>query len=145
MAVRVLATGCFDPLHIGHVWHLRAAKALGDELIVAVTADAYVNKGPGRPVFSVHDRADMVRELRCVDRVIVVESGPGAVYAVRPDIFVKGKEYDRYPRIPEEELVERLGGRVVYLGTHKLSSTALLRHYYDLAQGGKGAQDIDNR
>jgi cytidyltransferase-like protein len=126
------------------VLHLRAAKALGDELIVAVTADAYVNKGPGRPVFNTDIRADMLRELRCVDRVIVVESGPGAVYAVRPDIFVKGKEYESN-RIPEETIVRQYGGRVVYLDTPKLSSTALLRHYLDLAQGVKVVESASGR
>ncbi len=143
--MKVLCSGCFDPLHIGHVWHFKAARALGDELIVAVTADAYVNKGPGRPVFNVHDRADMVRELRCVDRVIVVESGPAAVAAVKPDIFCKGIEYDRYPRIPEEKLVHDSGGRVVYLDTPKLSSTAILRHYWDLDRQSKVIESPSGR
>lgn len=140
-----MASGCFDPLHPGHIWHLRAAKALGDELIVAVTADAYVNKGPGRPVFSADVRADMVRELRCVDSVIVVESGPSAVLAVRPDVFVKGKEYDKNPRIAEEAIVREYGGRVVYLDTPKLSSTSLLRHYWDLAQSRKVVESPSGR
>lgn len=131
MALKVLASGVFDPLHIGHVLHLRAAKALGDELIVAVTADAYVNKGHGRPVFNHHERADMVRELRCVDSVIVVESGSSAIHAVRPDIFVKGIEYANRG-IPEEAILGQYGGRVVYLDTPKYSSTKLLRHYLDL-------------
>ena len=145
MAVIILASGCFDPLHYGHLLHLKAAKALGGELWVAVTIDENVNKGPGRPVFKAHQRAEMVGELRCVDCVLIVSSGPDAIEHIRPDIFVKGKEYDRHPRIPEESLVRDYGGRVVYLDTPKLSSTALLRHYYDRARQGKDAQDFDGR
>lgn len=131
MAVKILCSGCFDPLHYGHVLHLRAAKALGGELWVAVTVDENVNKGPGRPVFPTQVRADMVRELRCVDSVIVVESGSSAIHAVRPDIFVKGIEYANRG-IPEEAILRQYGGRVVYLDTAKYSSTKLLRHYLDL-------------
>jgi len=122
----VLATGCFDILHIGHVYYLQAARALGDRLIVGVTGDAYVNKGPHRPVFSEERRALMLRELRCVDEVrIYQELVPMfLIRSVRPQIYVKGQEY--VGRLPEQALVESLGGRVVFTDTPVYSSTKIL-------------------
>ncbi len=124
--ITVLAGGCFDILHIGHVAHLKAARALGDRLVVALTADDFVNKGPGRPVFSENVRAELLRELRCVDEVIVShEPVPNTVIqAVRPQVYVKGREYAG--RLPEQALVESLGGRVEFTDTAVFSSTALL-------------------
>src|SRR3990167_9824242 len=69
----VLCHGCFDPLHIGHVLHLEAAKRFGEILIVAITDDDYVNKGPRRPVFHVEHRRAMLEALRCVDATMVVK------------------------------------------------------------------------
>lgn len=122
----VLTNGCFDIIHYGHLAHLLAAKALGDRIVVAVTADEFVNKGPGRPVFKESRRAEMLMALRCVDEVIISrEAIPYEVIrAVKPDIYAKGKEYDG--RLPEQSLVEELGGRVVFTDTEVYSSTALL-------------------
>ena len=119
--VRVLALGCFDCLHPGHIAHLRAARALGDHLTVAVTEDAFVNKGPGRPLFSFLERFKAVSELRCVDSVIGSEHYGDAITEVRPHIYVKGIEY--YGYLPEEGLVERLGGTVKFLDTSPVYST----------------------
>ncbi len=124
----VLASGVFDPLHWGHLKHLQAAKELGDWLIVAVTADRFVNKGLGRPVFNQDQRAEMVRALKIVDNVAIVESGEEAIRIIKPDIFVKGKEYEG--RLPEQSLVESFGGRVVFTDGPVYSSTALLSGRY---------------
>jgi rfaE bifunctional protein nucleotidyltransferase chain/domain len=125
----VMCCGCFDPLHFGHVLHLRAAHALGDWLVVAVTADRYVYKGPRRPVFSQERRADMLRELRCVDSVLISDAlRPEAlIKALRPSIYCKGIDYIGTV-IPEQALVESLGGKVVFTNTPKWSSTALLSY-----------------
>jgi rfaE bifunctional protein nucleotidyltransferase chain/domain len=124
--ITVLAGGCFDVLHVGHIAHLRAARAMGDRLVVALTADEFVNKGPGRPVFNEQARADVLRELRCVDEVIISsEPVPLAVIqAVRPQIYAKGREYAG--RLAEQALVESLGGRAAFTDTAVFSSTALL-------------------
>ena len=90
----MLANGCFDIFHYGHLCHLRAAKLLGDWLTVSITNDAFVNKGPGRPVFPVNERLEIVGALRCVDTVIRVNSALQALEMVKPDIFVKGKDYE---------------------------------------------------
>ena len=122
--LRVLVNGCFDCLHIGHVRHLRAARELGDTLIVSLTTDEYVLKGPGRPVFKWPERAEMLRALKWVDRVIACDSAAEAIRLIKPNFFVKGKEYEG--RLPEQALVESFGGKVVFTQTPTYSSTAIL-------------------
>ena len=125
MAVIVLADGCFDVLHPGHVAHLKAARALGDYLYVALTDDAHVGKGRGRPFLPWAEREAVLSQLRCVHSVIRVRNAEEALYRIVPDIYVKGVEYKG--RLPEQELVERLGGRVVFLDTQPVySSTKIL-------------------
>jgi cytidyltransferase-like protein len=125
----VLANGCFDPLHYGHLLHLEAAKKLGDTLIVSVTRDPYVNKGEGRPVFNDVQRAHMLRALRCVDGVFVCASALEALLTCGPDIFVKGKEYKEQIEKADLEYCKKAGIRIEFTDTPKWSSTALL-HYY---------------
>lgn len=122
----VLVSGCFDILHVGHILHLQAARAMGDRLVVALTGDAWVGKGPGRPVFSQEKRKTMLLALRCVDDVIVSEEAvpESVIRAVRPTVYAKGSEYRS--RLPEQQLVESLGGRVEFTDTEVYSSTRLL-------------------
>ena len=122
--IRVLCDGCFDCLHVGHIAHLMAARALGDTLIVALTTDEYVFKGPGRPCFRWPERAQMLRAIKYVDRVIPADSAASAIRLIRPNIYVKGKEYEG--RLPEKELVESFGGKVVFTDTPVYSSTHIL-------------------
>ena len=124
----ILANGCFDPLHYGHLKHLQEAKALGGWLIVSVTRDSAVNKGPGRPIFTEQQRAEMVRNLRCVDSVVVVENALEAIQLLKPDIYVKGSEYEGH--LPEKHFVESYGGRVVYTKAPIYSSTKLVTGGY---------------
>lgn len=131
-AVLVLACGCFDPLHVGHVQHLKAARGLGNVLVVAVTGDGFVNKGPNRPRSPAEHRAEVVASLSCVDAAVVNDSATAGrlIHLFRPHVFVKGAEYqdNKTPNLIEEtELVERFGGRVAYLsGRVVCSSTAIL-------------------
>jgi rfaE bifunctional protein nucleotidyltransferase chain/domain len=119
----VVATGgCFDLLHVGHLSTLRAARKLGDTLIVCLNSDESVRaiKGPTRPVVPQSDRARLVAALDCVDAVVTFdESTPDRVLdQLRPDIWVKGGDYfldgpDGRPALPEAELVQRWGGQTV--------------------------------
>jgi D-beta-D-heptose 7-phosphate kinase/D-beta-D-heptose 1-phosphate adenosyltransferase len=114
----VVAGGCFDLLHAGHVALLEAARRLGDCLIVALNSDESVRrlKGPRRPVVTASDRARVLRGLASVDAVTVFdEDAPTAVLErLRPHIFAKGGDYsDR--RLPEESVLDRWGGQVVVL------------------------------
>lgn len=110
----VLTNGVFDVLHVGHVRYLAEARALGDALVVAINGDDSVRelKGPGRPVNGAGDRAEMLRALRCVDRVVVFEErrATGVIDAVRPHIYTKGGDYTAGSLIDEEKaLLDRLG------------------------------------
>src|SRR5713226_5850946 len=96
----VMAGGCFDLLHYGHLLHLEAAKRLGDKLIVALTDSEFINKGSDRPVFNNYERYHMLRSLRCVDGVFLVSSPLEALETLRPDIYVKGREYEG--KLPEK-------------------------------------------
>ena len=89
----VLANGVFDLFHYGHLRYLEAAARMGDILIVAVTRDKFVNKGPHRPMFDEAQRAAIIGALRCVDQVILCDDSLDALAEVQPDIFAKGKDY----------------------------------------------------
>jgi cytidyltransferase-like protein len=125
VGVRVLAPGVWDCLHIGHVRHLEAAKALGDELIVSVTPSKFVNKGPGRPLFTDEERMDMVGSLRIVDSVYLEEEEHGIdiIEEVRPMIYACGHEY--YKKIPPRvsTALNNCGGLVWHLMTRTHYST----------------------
>ena len=120
----VLAHGCFDILHYGHLVHLQEARQLGDMLVVSVTEDAYVNKGPDRPMFNVEQRMAMLRVWAIIDSVISSKSAEEAINKIKPHVYVKGKEYAR--KLPEKKLVESYGGRVVFTDGPINSSTDLI-------------------
>jgi rfaE bifunctional protein nucleotidyltransferase chain/domain len=118
----VLANGCFDVLHVGHVRYLRAAKALGDKLIVAVNADASVRqlKGEGRPAMPEDDRAELLAALEAVDAVVVFPELDvrAVIREVRPDVHAKGTDYTA-ESVPERDEVVACGGRVAIVGDPK--------------------------
>jgi rfaE bifunctional protein nucleotidyltransferase chain/domain len=124
--------GCFDIVHPGHIRHLRQARSLGDILLVSITGDTQMKKGTGRPLIPEELRADNLAALDCVDWVHVEERPTAAelLDEVRPDVYVKGREYEinNDPRFrAEREAVERHGGRVVFsTGDVVFSSTALI-------------------
>jgi len=136
----VLAHGVFDILHIGHKRHLDIGKKQGDVLIVTITTDLLVNKGPGRPIFSEKLRAEMLAGLASVD-FVGISSNPGAEYVIdkiRPDIYLKGSEYsveenDVTGRITTERVgVERHGGKVVFTEDITFSSSSLANRVLQL-------------
>jgi rfaE bifunctional protein nucleotidyltransferase chain/domain len=129
----VLAHGVFDILHIGHKRHLEIGKRNGELLLVTVTTDHHVNKGPGRPVFPEQLRAEMLAGLEIVDHV-GISPNPGAEYVIekiRPDVYLKGSEYsaeekDVTGRITTERtLVEKYGGQVLFTDDITFSSSNL--------------------
>ena len=112
--------GVFDLMHLGHLRHLQQAKHVADRLVVTITPDRFVNKGPGRPVFNEFLRAESLAALEFVDWVAINDS-PTAIETIRtlkPDIYVKGSDYqnsddDLTGKIVEErKAVEENGGRI---------------------------------
>ncbi len=122
----VLANGCFDLLHVGHVRYLRAARALGDALVVGLNSDASVRrlKGPGRPVMPAGERAELVGALAGVDAVVVFDedTADALVARLRPDVHAKGTDYTA-DSVPERGAVLAAGGRVAITGDPKGHST----------------------
>lgn len=125
----VLCNGCFDLLHIGHLLHFQAAARKGDCLVVSVTKDEFVNKGEGRPVFTQEQRCAMVGALKCVDSVVLVSSSLEALKLVRPQIFVKGREYAGKINNDDYQFCKAHGIEIAFTDEPCWSSTKLLQHY----------------
>ncbi|PCI36509.1 MAG: cytidyltransferase [Elusimicrobia bacterium] len=126
--------GVFDLLHIGHIKHFESARRLGDMLVVTLTPDGFVNKGPGRPMFSDDLRAKAIAALSCVDYVAVNKwpSAEKTIALVRPSIYAKGPDYrdqrkDRTGGIVREEAaVRKVRGRIEYTKDATYSSSKLI-------------------
>ena len=126
----VLANGCFDILHVGHVRYLEDARSRGDVLIVALNSDASVRalKGPDRPRVPLAERAELVAALRCVDFVtsfdgLTVES---VLRALRPHVHAKGRDYT-IDSVPEAAIDRELGIEIAICGDGKDHASSLLR------------------
>jgi rfaE bifunctional protein nucleotidyltransferase chain/domain len=122
----VTTNGCFDVLHVGHLWSLEQAKRLGDVLIVGVNSDASVRrlKGPGRPIVPQRERAELIAGLWPVD-VVFIFSDPTPnrwLTMIKPHIHVKGADRT-LAEMPERETVERNGGKIVRAKLRKGKST----------------------
>ena len=129
----VLANGCFDLLHVGHIRYLEAAKAIASNarLIVAINSDASARelKGAGRPRIPQTERAEILTALRCVDAVVIFSEPDvrALIRELRPDFHAKGTDYTP-ETVPERDAVAEWGGKVVIVGDPKShSSTDLLR------------------
>ena len=122
----VLANGCFDLLHVGHVRYLQAARALGDVLVVGLNSDASVRrlKGPGRPVMPAIERAELVGAVRGVDAVVVFDedSADTLIATLRPDVHAKGTDYTEQS-VPERSTAAAVGAKVAIAGDPKTHST----------------------
>jgi rfaE bifunctional protein nucleotidyltransferase chain/domain len=125
----VLANGCFDTLHVGHIRYLEGAHREGDVLVVAVNSDSSVCnlKGPGRPILDENARALLVAALRCVDYVVIFSEATveSLLEELRPDIHAKGTDYTA-ETVPERAAAARLGIRVAIVGDPKEHSTRAL-------------------
>jgi rfaE bifunctional protein nucleotidyltransferase chain/domain len=125
--VIVLANGCFDLFHAGHIRYLRAAKAKGDILVVAVNSDRSVRrlKGKGRPILGQNERAEILSSFSFVDYVTIFgeTTVTGVLLALKPDIHAKGADYTR-ETVPEKDTVKGYGGRVAIVGGPKIRNTS---------------------
>src|SRR5256714_5985335 len=123
----VLANGCFDVLHVGHIRYLEAAKALGDLLIVGVNSDEQTRrlKGGGRPLVPQDQRAHIVAALEAVDLVTIFDEPTveQLLLALKPDVHAKGTDYTE-DTVPERNVVRSFGGRVAIAGDPKNHSSS---------------------
>ena len=114
----VFTNGCFDILHVGHVRYLKAAKALGDVLIVGLNTDDSVKKlkGNDRPINNEADRAEVLLALEAVDHVVLFgeQTAESLIAEVKPNIYVKGGDYT-LETLPEAKIVQSYGGRVEFI------------------------------
>lgn len=132
--------GVFDLVHPGHIRHLEEAKGQGDILVVTITPDEHVNKGPGRPVFNQRLRSESVAALQCVDYVAINEwpTAIETIHLLRPDVYVKGKEYadpenDLTGRIvDEEQSIFSVGGRIYFTDDMTFSSSHLINNHFSV-------------
>jgi len=142
----VLANGCFDLFHVGHVRYLAGAKAIGDVLVVGINSDRQTRflKGDGRPFMPENERAEMVSALRFVDFVTVFDEPTveELLRALKPDFHAKGTDYS-VDTVPERDIVREYGGKVAIVGDPKDHSTTDLiklmaneRRWHDELNGG---------
>ena len=132
--------GVFDLLHLGHLLHFEAAKREGDVLAVTVTADEFVNRGPGRPIYTHEQRACFVAALECVDFVAInyEDSAENLIRKLRPDVYIKGQDYKDAEKditrkiFAEKEAVESVGGRIHFTNEPAMSSSRLINAHFNV-------------
>jgi formyltetrahydrofolate-dependent phosphoribosylglycinamide formyltransferase len=138
----VFTNGCFDLLHVGHVRYLQAARATGDALVVALNGDESVRKlkGPGRPVQSAEDRAEILRALGCVDAVVVFEEErvTDLILKIRPQIYAKGGDYTvETLNVEERGALEEVGTAIEILPLVEGKSTSEILKKKNAGEGGE--------
>lgn len=130
----VLCHGVFDLLHLGHIKHFKSAKKFGDYLVVSITTNKFVNKGPGRPIFNQQERLEFLKELKIIDEVILSNSSSAedVIKLVKPNYYIKGPDYrnnnkDKTKKILiEKNLVESFGGQIKYTNDEVFSSSNII-------------------
>ena len=119
---KVLANGCFDRFHYGHLIHLEDARKMGDELWVSVTDDAHVLKGAGRPFYPQLQRLAVIKSIRCVDHAFLCSSLIEALEYAKPDILVKGIDYQEGLHDVHTNYCKERGIEIRFTQTPKLSA-----------------------
>ncbi len=130
--------GVFDLLHVGHIRHFQEAKGLGDVLVVTLTQDQYVNKGPHRPAFKQDLRAEVIAALDCVDYVAINRWPQAAetIKLLRPHVYAKGPDYKDAAKdvtggiTQEEDAVRSVGGKIVFTEDITFSASNLLNKFF---------------
>jgi len=135
----VLANGCFDLVHVGHIRYLRDARELGDVLVVALNSDSSVRrlKGPRRPILPQRERAEVLSAFWFVDYVTIFSrtNVQRILLALQPAYHVKGSDYT-VNTVPEREAVKKYGGRVAIVGGPKIKNTSdIIRRISALKHG----------
>jgi len=131
--------GVFDVIHVGHINYFKEAKSKVDKLIVSVTSDRYVNKGPGKPIFNLKKRIDVLSSIKYIDKIIESDY-PTAIQNIRkikPDLYIKGKDYKNLDKdvgknlLLEKKEVEKYGGKILFTNSELHSSSALANNVFN--------------
>jgi len=130
----ILCHGVFDLLHIGHIKYFKESKSMGDILVVTITSDQFVNKGPGRPAFNEEYRSEAIAALDVVDFVAINEwpTAVETIKIIKPDIYVKGPDYKNYDEDIsgniklEEDAVKSINGKIAFTTDITFSSSSLI-------------------
>lgn len=125
----VLANGCFDLIHIGHIRYLKESKKKGDILVLALNSDSSIRKlkGEGRPILNQEERADIASSFYFIDYITFFDEPnvEKVLLALKPDIHAKGSDYTE-ETVPEKETVKGYGGTIAITGGPKIKSTSQL-------------------
>ena len=132
--------GVFDIVHLGHIRHFKMAKKEGDVLLVTLTADRHVKRGPGRPIFNEALRAEHLASLAMVDFVGIVDADTAteSIRILKPDFYAKGVEYKNHSKditgkiSEEEDAIRSVGGKIVYTDDITFSSSQIINSYLDV-------------
>ena len=135
----VLCHGVFDLLHIGHIKHFEEARKQGDVLIVSLTPDKFVNKGPSRPHFTESLRAEAISAIKCVDYVVInnSHSATSIIKKIKPSIYCKGPDYKNVKKDITGEINKEIkcilenGGKIYFTKGQTFSSSNLINNYLD--------------
>ncbi len=125
----VLANGCFDLIHIGHIRYLKESKKKGDILVLALNSDSSIRKlkGEGRPILNQEERAVIAFSFYFIDYITFFDEPnvEKVLLALKPDIHAKGSDYTE-ETVPEKETVKGYGGTIAITGGPKIKSTSQL-------------------
>jgi rfaE bifunctional protein nucleotidyltransferase chain/domain len=134
----VLCHGVFDHFHYGHLLHFKSAKNHGDVLVVSITDDLFVNKGPKRPYNDINKRISVISELNLVDFVFISKSFTAAevIKKIKPDFYVKGPDYKKLNKditgniLYEKKITEQYGGKIIFTNNITSSSSTILNNHF---------------
>ncbi len=132
-----LVHGVFDVFHLGHKRHLDIASKYGDVLVVSITTDKFVNKGPGRPVFNQDHRAELIASLAVVDFVYIndAETPINIIKTIKPSFYIKGNDYKNLKKdftgniLKEKRAVESNNGSIIFTNEIEFSSSSIINNY----------------
>lgn len=131
--------GVFDIIHYGHILYFKEAKSKVDYLIASVTSDRFVNKGPGKPIFHLNKRIEVLRSIKYIDEVVISDTNTAIknINAIKPNLYIKGKDYidlknDLSKQILiEKNAVEKYGGKILFTTSQLYSSSSIANNVYE--------------
>ena len=137
-----LCHGVFDLLHLGHIQYFKASKKMADLLVVSITNDQFVNKGPGRPIFNINQRSEMLNNISVIDYILVSDSFTAidVIRKVKPNFYFKDQEYKLKKDITnninkEISEVKKYKGKIIFSKEEKFSSSELLKFSKNFSTG----------